>query len=181
MIYKTLLIVFLLNIYTNYSDINQDNSNQFEFIAMEYIGMKNHIYRVVVTDTHIVGLEVNGYISVSNKLNIGTTINKDSLANPEAYVDKMMDIKYDNIDVDSADILKMNPKNFRILRSQIESVNLSNKKKFGMGYYPYSGRVIIKSEKTLENRKKKRDLILVGNQDEQMILEKIKINSDRQH
>ena len=169
MINKTLFLITLLNICTTYIYISQENSNQFEFIAMEYRGLKNHIYRVVVTDIHIVGLEVNGYITISNKFNIGTSIDKDSLANPEAYVDKMMDMKYDNIDIDSADILKMNPKNFRILRNQIKSVNLSKKKKFGMGYYPYSGRVIIKSEKTVENRRKKRDLILVSKQDEHVI------------
>ncbi|MBF9255626.1 hypothetical protein I2I11_20180 [Pontibacter sp. 172403-2] len=142
-----------------------------DFIAMEYRGMSNLIYKIHVTPDRIVGLRVNGYISVKNSYGIGYTVPDNELNNPGAYVNKNLESAYSGIDIDSAAILRLDEENFIIEKSAIKELYHSKKKKFGMGSYPYSGRIIIKCNKTKGNARGNRDLILVGEQDWQSILE----------
>jgi hypothetical protein len=141
-----------------------------DFVAMEYRGMSNLIYRVYVTKTAVIGVKVNGYITVRNALGAGYTVPDVYLNNPEAYVDPDMELKYRNENIESNYILDVDEENFIILKRDIKKCYLNKKKKFGMGYYPYSGRIIIESPKTKRNPRKKRDLILVGDQSAQTIL-----------
>ena len=56
-------------------------------------------------------------------------------------------------------IIEANKTNFLIKLSDIKSAIYNPSKKFGMGYYPHDGRVIIE---TFDN--KKREFIILGNQ-----------------
>ncbi len=146
-----------------------------DFIAMEFLGFSNHIYKVVVTNKNIVGIEVNGYIAVENPFDIGTTIEISQRNDPSAYINKQMENVYQNVDLDNDDIFSINPRNFRIAFSDVKSAYLSPKKQWGMGSYPYSGRLIIKTRKTVENKKKRKTLILIGDQNSKEVLNYIKI------
>lgn len=139
------------------------------FIAMEYKGMSNCIYKVYVTDSFIFGAKVNGYIVVEPSFGMGRTVPKDRMHDPEAYVDKTMD-RYDNMLHWPASFLRGDNDNFIIRRSEIKSVTNNPKKKFGMGYYPYGGRIEIETGKTPENRRGDRELILVGDQRPEEVL-----------
>src|SRR5579872_4195409 len=139
------------------------------FIAMEYKGMSNCIYKVYVTDSLIYGAKVNGYITVQPNYGIGRSVPKERMHDPEAYVDKTMD-KYDNLLSDHSAFLTLDKDNFIIQKADIKRVYHNPKKKWGMGYYPHAGRIEIETVKTPENRKSDRELILVGDQNPDLIL-----------
>ena len=139
------------------------------FIAMEYKGMSNCIYKVYVTDSLILGAKVNGYITVQPNYGIGKSIPKDRMHDPEAYVDQTMD-KYDPVLSDHAAFLSMDKENFILRKTDIRGIYHNPKKKWGMGYYPHAGRIEIETIKTPENRKGDRELILVGDQDPDQVL-----------
>ena len=134
------------------------------FIAMEYKGLSNCIYKVYITDSLIMGAKVNGYISEEPTMGIGKAIPKSRMHNPEAYVDQKMDAKYENSFADKDRFLAIDKDNFIIRTTDIKKIYHNAKPKWGMGYYPYTGRVMIETIKTPENRKAERELILVGDQ-----------------
>ena len=139
------------------------------FIAMEYKGMSNCIYKVYVTDSLIYAAKVNGEITVKANYGIGNSIPPEKMHDPESYVSKKMD-KYDDLLSDHAAFLKADRENFIIRKSDIKRVYHNPKKKFGMGYYPHEGRIEIETIKTPENRKSDRELILIGDQNPDEIL-----------
>ncbi len=140
------------------------------FIAMEYKGLSNCIYKVYVTDSLLMAAKVNGYITVAPNLGIGTTISKLVMHDPEAYVNKKMDARYDSILFDKKKFLQADNQNFIIRRENIKKVYHDPTPKWGMGYYPHNGKIIIESIKTKENRKSERELILIGDQNSDEIL-----------
>ena len=140
------------------------------FVSMEYKGMSNCIYKVYVNDSLILGAKVNGYITTEGSFGIGKTIPKGVMHSPEAYVDSAIDIKYKNLLPDNDSFLNADKDNFIIRKTDITKVYLNPKKKFGMGYYPQSGRIEIETGKTKENRKGNREFILVGDQDPNAVL-----------
>jgi hypothetical protein len=144
------------------------------FIAMEYKGMSNCIYKVYVSDSLILGARVNGYITVQGNFGIGTSIPKEKMYFPDAYVDKTMDNKYKNLLSDNNAFLKADKDNFIIRRTDIKKVYHNPKKKWGMGYYPHAGRIEIETIRTPENHKGDRELILVGDQDPNRVLQLLK-------
>jgi hypothetical protein len=139
------------------------------FIAMEYKGMSNCIYKVYVTDSLIFGAKVNGYITVQPNFGIGTSIPQEKMHDPEAYVNKKMD-RYGSLLSDHSAFLNVDKDNFIIHKSDIKRLSHNPKKKWGMGYYPHAGRIEIETSKTAENRKGSRELILVGDQDPDLVL-----------
>jgi hypothetical protein len=139
------------------------------FIAMEYKGMSNCIYKVYVSDSLIFGAKVNGYIAVQPNYGRGKSVPKEKMQDPESFVDKTMD-KYDTLLSDHSTFLNEDKDNFIIQKSDIRRVYNNPKKKWGMGYYPQSGRIEIETIKTSENRKGDRELILVGDQSPDLIL-----------
>lgn len=139
------------------------------FIAMEYKGMSNCIYKIYVTDSLVYGAKVNGYITTEPNFGMGTSIPKEKMHDPESYVDPKMD-KYDTLLSDDAAFLKADGNNFIIRKADIKQVSNNPKKKFGMGYYPQTGRIEVETIKTKENRKGDRELILVGDQNPDVIL-----------
>jgi hypothetical protein len=134
------------------------------FVAMEYKGLSNCIYKVYITDSLILGAKVNGYISAEPTMGIGKAIPKNVMQYPEAWVDKTMDAKYENSFSDQEKFLGIDKENFIIRTSDIKKIYHNSKPKWGMGYYAYTGRVVIEAKKTPENRKAERELILVGYQ-----------------
>ncbi len=64
-----------------------------------------------------------------------------------------------NLNLIDESIIEANKTNFLIKLSDIKSAIYNPSKKFGMGYYPHDGRVIIE---TFDN--KKREFIILGNQ-----------------
>ena len=143
------------------------------FIAMEYKGMSNCIYKVYVTDSLIYGAKVNGYITVEPNFGMGRSIPKDRMHDPEAYVDRTMD-KYDDALPYHAAFLRNDMDNFIIRRSDIRKISHNPKKKWGMGYYPHAGRIEIETIRTPENRRGDRALILIGDQDPEKVLGMLK-------
>ena len=156
-----------------FSSIGQPHSALLEtpphFIAMEYKGMSNCIYKVYVTDSLIFGAKVNGYITVQPNYGIGKSIPKEKMHDPESYVDKTMD-KYDSLLSNHSAFLSEDKNNFIIQKSDIKRVYHNPKQKGGMGYYPHAGRIEIETIKTPENRKGDRELILVGDQNPELVL-----------
>lgn len=134
------------------------------FVAMEYKGMSNCIYKVYITDSLILGAKVNGYITVEPTMGMGKAIPKSRMHNPEAYVDQAMDAKYENSFEDRDKFLAIDKDNFIIRTSEIKKIYHNPKPKWGMGYYPHMGRVVIEAAKTPENRRAERELILIGDQ-----------------
>ena len=134
------------------------------FVAMAYKGMSNCIYKVYITDSLILGAKVNGYIAAEPTMGMGKAIPKSRMHDPEAYVDQTMDAKYENSFADKDKFLAIDKDNFIIRTSDIKKIYHNPKPKWGMGYYPHMGRVIIETTKTPENRKAERELILVGDQ-----------------
>ncbi len=58
------------------------------FIAMEYKGLSNCIYKVYVADSLIFGAKVNGYITVQPSYGMGKFVPKEKMHDPDAYVDE---------------------------------------------------------------------------------------------
>ena len=142
-----------------------------EFIAMEYRGMSNLIYRIVVIEDKVIGVKVSGYISVANPMGIGRSVASESLNDPTAYIDEKMEAKYRGANFASDSIVTLDNENFIIRKGDISKCYHNPNKKWGMGYYPHNGRIMIETIKTSTNKRKNRDLILVGYQDEKEILE----------
>jgi hypothetical protein len=163
---SVILLLLLLPIGRTHSSIS---GNPPHFIAMEYKGMSNCIYKVYVVDSLIFGAKVNGYITVEPNYGIGKSIPKEIMHDPESYVDKKLD-KYDTLLSDASAFLSADKDNFIILKSDITRVYNNPKKKSGMGYYPQSGRIEIETAKSAGNFKGNRELILVGDQNPDVVL-----------
>jgi hypothetical protein len=139
------------------------------FIAMEYKGLSNCIYKVYVSDSLIFGAKVNGYITVQPNYGMGKSVPKEKMHDPESFVDEKMD-KYDVLLSDHSAFLSADKDNFIVRKADIKRIYHNPKKKGGMGYYPHAGRIEIETIKTLENRKGDRELILVGDQNPGSVL-----------
>jgi len=140
------------------------------FIAMEYKGLSNCIMKIYVTDSLIMGAKVNGYIACGPNLGIGTTVPMKYMRQPEAYVKKKLDT-YDSLLTDESAFLKKDKYNFIVHRYAVMKIWHDRTHKWGMGYYPDTGKIYLESPATPENKEKVRELILVGLQDANAILE----------
>ncbi len=92
------------------------------FIAMEYKGLSNCIYKVFITDSLILGAKVNGYITVQPNFGAGKVIPKNVMHSPEAYVDKAVDAKYKNLLFDEGRFLAADKENFIIRKTDIKKI-----------------------------------------------------------
>ena len=136
------------------------------FIAMEYKGLSNCIMKIYVTDSLIMGAKVNGYVTCY----IGNTVPMKHLREPEAYVKEKLD-SYDSLLTDESAFLKRDKYNFIIRRSDVLKIWHDPSHKWGMGYYPDSGKIYLESKITSENKNPVRELILVGSQNASDLLE----------
>jgi hypothetical protein len=147
-------------------DFALDDGNYF--IAMEYHTLiLNRTYLVVIKKDFLLGLKVNGIVSVEveameNPLTpiVARTFSiKGDLNDPFSYVKNKYVLRLLNEDIDLDFILQKDKANFKIYKSDIISVTYNNSKKWGMGYYPHDGKVYIQT-----SDKKKREFIILGDQ-----------------
>lgn len=161
--------------------IKREKSNQLEkniklrdyelkagnhFIAMEYYNlMMNRTFLVLILEDCLIGLKVNGLISVeaggepltrsiTNQMSI-----QDDLENPYAYLKSSYLRKIENLNIHGESILKIEKPNFRINCNEIERVTYDKRKKWGMGHYPHDGKVYVKTKNG-----KKKEFIILGSQ-----------------
>jgi hypothetical protein len=147
-----------------FKDFKLNSENHF--IAMQYFGLiLNRTFLILLTKDQIIGLKVNGLVSVESggsgltKEIINTMTVKGDLQNPYSYVkSKYVDRLQDLVLTDNY-ILKQDKSNFVIRRDNINSVYYDPKKKWGMGYYPHDGKVYV-----VTNDGKKKEFIVLGNQ-----------------
>lgn len=171
---KKLLLGILLSFL-----LNKIFAQEREFIAMEYVGgIGNRILKVRITDSLIFAAKVKGLTSETTPYwfinNTELVIPDDVRDNPNAYVQSKKEVLYFDIDfgkITPTEFLKINQNNFVIRKSDLIKFYHNPKKKWGMGSYPHNGRIFIISRRSKFNEKEKRELILVGEQDEKAILE----------
>lgn len=157
-------------------ELTEDN----HFIAMEYYGfILNRTFLVLITKEHLIGLKVNGQVSSSGSFEPSPLLPLASalaerlvissdLENPYSYVKGKFLQKFENLDVNSEEILKTNSSNFKIHKGDITNVNYDPTKKWGMGEYPHNGKVNISTKKGST-----REFIILGRQWGEHIAERI--------
>ena len=143
-------------------ELKSDN----HFIAMQYYGLiLNRTYLVLVTNDRIIGLKVNGLVSVESGGNViakelsKTMTVKGDLQNPYSYVKSKYYDRLQDLELVDAEILEQDRSNFVIQRADINNVYYDPKKKWGMGYYPHDGKVYV-----VTNNGKKKEFIILGSQ-----------------
>ncbi len=136
------------------------------FVAMEYYRfILNRTYVVLITKNEIVGIQGNGLIAVQGGKDLATQYFTSKLAidgnlyNPFVYLKSSYLKKVDDIEITSEALITTNPTNFIIPRYELDKATYNPDKKFGMGPYPYDGRVTI-----FLKSGRKREFIILGNQ-----------------
>ena len=168
---KTTFILALISIFKMFPSARpMQISPTPYFIAMEYKGLSNCIMKIYITDSLIMGAKENCYITCAPNLGIGTTVSMKHMHEPEAYVKKKLDT-YDSLLTDEPAFLKKDKYNFIVRRSAVTKIWHDRSHKWGMGYYPDTGKIYLESPETPENKEKVRELILVGAQNANEILE----------
>ena len=143
-------------------ELKSDN----HFIAMQYYGLiLNRTYLVLLTYDLLIGLKVNGLVSVESGGNIlakelsKTMTVKGDLQNSYSYVKSKYLDRLQDLELVDDEILKQDKANFSIQRVDIKNAYYDPKKKWGMGYYPHDGKVYV-----VTNDGKKKEFIILGNQ-----------------
>ena len=143
-------------------EFNTDN----HFIAMQYFGLiLNRTYLVLMTKDRLIGIKVNGLVSVESGGNIiakqlaNTMTVKGDLQNPYSYIKTKYFERVQDLELADENILAQDKSNFIIHRADITNAYYDPKKKWGMGYYPHDGKVYVAT-----NDGKKKEFIILGNQ-----------------
>ena len=136
------------------------------FIAMEYYNLiLNRTFLVLILEDALVGLQVNGLISVEGGADALTRsiterlAIQDELQNPYSYMKSSYLRRIEGLNIYGEDILQAEKPNFKIYRDDIKKVTYDRKKKWGMGYYPHDGKVYVRT-----GNGKKREFIILGAQ-----------------
>ncbi|HKT61348.1 MAG TPA: M48 family metallopeptidase [Gemmatimonadales bacterium] len=131
----------------------------WSFVAMTYYGLiLNRTYRIVVTDRWVCGVRVRGLLS-------SPPAPRPEYQDPEFYVNPRLTAKYSQFDPDSDGFLAIDRANFRIERDAILEVERIDRRKWGMGHIPYSGRIVLHLEGGV-----RKELIIVGQQNIEAIV-----------
>lgn len=126
------------------------------FIAMEYYGLiLNRTFEIHACYDGLAGIKVAGVIAALPQYT------QSEYQDPKAFVSRQSQKKYSGIEVCSNEVLKVDSSNFKLPFDDIASVEFIAKKKWGMGPVPHTGVLNIK----LRTTNKKREFILLGNQD----------------
>jgi len=129
---------------------------------------------VLITGESIIGLVVHGIIASNDRGDPLTRLitsklsPSGDLSNPMAYVDEKYRRKYSNVDLKSGDLKQISSANFRSALSEVTDVYHDPSKKWGMGPYPYDGKVYI------EFGKSKREFIILGDQSGERIVNAVR-------
>lgn len=152
-----------------FKDFELNDNNHF--VAMQYYGLiLNRTFLVLLTNDLLIGIKVNGLISVESGENKVVKALSESMAvkgdlqNPYSYIKSKYLDRVQDWELLDASILKQNKSNFIIRRQEVKNAYYDAKKKWGMGYYPHDGKVYI--EKFEGPRK---EFIVLGNQSGQKI------------
>ena len=145
------------------------------FVGMEYYRiMLNRTFLMFRDGNNLFGIKVNGLISefhptdnITNELLKNRIVLKDR-DKVMSYVKKKYLERYEGVDLTDPAIIKIYKSNF-IMDLVGARVTFNPKQKWGMGTYPHNGRINIQSK--LGER---RELILLGSQNEKKILEYLK-------
>ncbi|GAB3034294.1 hypothetical protein GCM10027285_16420 [Oleiagrimonas citrea] len=135
--------------------------DMWSFVAMQYYGLiLNRTYLVSVAADNIRGQVCRGLTSVEGGIGLASSIThslavQGDLDDPRSYVSDRQ-------------LLRENGANFIFSLSEITSVTYNPRKKWGMGYYPHDGRVIVQ---TLERRL---EFIILGNQSGEQIARRLR-------
>lgn len=144
------------------------------FVAMEYYGLVfNHTYLIKIDQKSLIALKICGNISLESEFdyiyNKFTKVvkRKSDLNSLSNYIDEKYIKLYDLSYLASDTNLSCSKANFKIEFSKIKTIDFKKTKKYGMGYIPHTGRIIVESDKINE-------FILLGNQDGNEILNLIR-------
>ena len=143
--------------------ILKDNNH---FVAMEYHRLiSNRTFLVLLTNQHLIGLKVNGFVSVEihNDPQMAALFNhkaiKGDLHDPYNYIKSSFFEKFAHMSIYNDRILTVDRANFKIRRQDILKTTYNQRQKWTMGYYPHDGTVYLKA-----TRFRRRKFIILGNQ-----------------
>lgn len=147
-----------------YKDFELKSDNHF--VAMQYYALiLNRTFLVILTNDVLIGIKVNGLISIESGGNViakeisKTMAVRGDLQNPYSYVKSKYIDEVQDCELLDGSILTHDKSNFIIKRADIKNAYYDPKKKWGMGYYPHDGKVYIE---TFDGKKK--EFIISGNQ-----------------
>lgn len=150
-------------------ELKDDN----HFIAMQYYRiLLNRTFLVLQTNELLIGIKVNGLVSVEGGRNnrardiIDKMTIKGDLQNPYSYIKQAYLDKVNECELLDGSILSRDKSNFIIKRADIRSIQYDPRKKWGMGYYPHDGKVYIETF-----RGKRKEFIILGNQSGKKIVD----------
>lgn len=133
----------------------------WSFVAMQYYGLiLNRTYLVSVAAEKIRGQVCRGLTSVESGIGLARSIThslavQGDLDDPLSYVS-------------DCQLIRENKANFMFSLSEITSVAYNPRKKWGMGYYPHDGRVIV------QTLKRRLEFIILGNQSGERIARRLR-------
>ncbi len=134
------------------------------FIAMEYYAfILNRTFEVYLCADGLVGIKVAGVVGAS------LLYTQSKYRNPRSFINDRFLKRYDGQEICGHEILGKDSHNFKLLFSNIDSVDFIAKRKWGMGPVPHSGLLSIK----FKNIPRPRELILLGDQDGYVISKEI--------
>ena len=147
-----------------FKDFELTSNNHF--VAMQYYGLiLNRTYLVLLIKDRIVGIKVNGLVSIESGGNIlanelsKTMAVKGDLQDPYSYIKSKYLDRVQDLELADENILAHDKSNFVIHRADVMNAYYDPKKKWGMGYYPHDGKVYV-----VTNDGKKKEFIILGNQ-----------------
>jgi hypothetical protein len=147
-------------------ELNERN----HFVAMQYYGLiLNRTFLVLIIEDALIGIKVNGLVSVESGDAIANWIVKNmvvqgDLENKYSYMKSRFVDRMQDCDLLDGSILKEDRSNFIIQKADIIDAYHDPGKKWGMGYYPHDGKVYVKTRSG-----KKIEFIMLGNQSGQQI------------
>ncbi|WMX13212.1 hypothetical protein [Aureispira sp. CCB-E] len=147
------------------------------FYAMEYINIiGNRILKVWITPKYIFAAKVKGFTSEYTGISFydqNLAIHPLLRLEPKAYVNSKEENKYSRFffeKMSPQQFMRLNKENFVIHKNKIKRIDYTKKKKWGMGNYPHTGRIFIKTEKNEFNKKNNREFIIIADQNIERIM-----------
>ena len=130
---------------------------------MEYYWLiLNRTFLILLTDTKLIGIKVNGPIGAQNSdpiVNLLPLAIDGDLQNPNSYINMKYIERIKDVDLLSESFLRIDKANFIINKLDIIRTEHDRSKKWGMGNYPHDGKVYITTQDN-----SRREFIILGSQ-----------------
>ncbi len=140
---------------------------------MEYYWLiLNRTFLILLTDTKLIGIKVNGPIGAQSSdpiINLLPLAIDGDLQNPNSYINMKYVERIKDVDLLSESFLRIDKANFIINKIDIIRTEHDRSKKWGMGNYPHDGKVYVTTQDNL-----RREFIILGSQSGQEISNRIK-------